>query len=75
MGRILSQCIRVLNHNIHFEYLAIVYVNYTSIELKLFKKFRSSSIWETWFESQLYNMKVGTTAVPASQDHCEDYPK
>lgn len=36
MGVILSQCTYISNHhNIHFECLILLFVNYTSIELKL----------------------------------------
>ena len=35
MGRILPKCIRISNHHqIHFKYLTILFVNYTSIKVK-----------------------------------------
>ena len=34
MGGILSQCIHISNHHIvHFKYLKILFVNYTSVKL------------------------------------------
>ena len=35
MGRILSQCIHILNHHdVHFKYLVLSFVKYTSIKLE-----------------------------------------
>ena len=47
MGKILSQYIYMLNHNICFICLLTEHVNYTS--------------WETWIKPQLYKIKVGKT--------------
>ena len=36
MGEILSQCICIINpHIVHYKYLTVLFVNYTSIKLKI----------------------------------------
>lgn len=50
MGEILSQGMYTSNHhNVHFKYLTIVFVNYTSIKLRGKKYFKNPQITELAF--------------------------
>ena len=60
MVRILSQCIHLRNHlSVHFKYLIILLVSYTSIQLRVGNKVILPSIYALHFQSEAFSTVAG----------------